>query len=71
MTLVADDNILKSGTLEECMYASNSMSFAERDTYSNIWIQEEADLLPFPTVVAELKTDGKEQQYSLKKSKLR
>ena len=69
MTLVADEQILTQGTIEECMYASNSMSFAERDTYSDIWIQEEADVLPFPTKVAELKINGKEQPFSLKNNK--
>lgn len=69
MVLVADYKIIANGTLEQCMYYSNSMAFTERKKYNDIWIQQENDILPFPTKIAILKQNGKEQQFSIATNK--
>ena len=51
------------------MYYSNSMAFTERKKYNDIWIQQEDDILPFPTKIAILKQNGKEQQFSIATNK--
>lgn len=65
MILVADETILTEGTLEECMCKSNSMTWEARKKIKDIWIQEEPYLVPFPTKVIELRTDGVEHLVSL------
>ena len=38
MQLIADKEIIAAGTLEHCLYESNTMSYKERQQYKDIFI---------------------------------
>ena len=56
MRLIADNKTITTGTLEHCIYCSNTMTAAERKQYRNIFIAEE-------NKVIYLRKDGKEKPF--------
>lgn len=58
MQLIADKEIIAAGTLEHCLYESNTMSYKERQQYKDIFIASENEKIY-------LKKDGEEQFFKI------